>query len=211
MIKAIVFDLDDTLYPEEEYVKSGFRAIADAFNDENLYARLYTLFKEEKSNVYQRANFSEEQCKKCIDIYRSHFPNISLDYETEIFLKKIKKKGYKLGIITDGRPEGQRNKIKALELEKMMDYIIVTDELGGVDFRKPNPKAFEVMKEVLEVEFDEMMYIGDNPEKDFCIKSVYPIKTVQLITEGIYTDNLYKFGIEPDFQVNKLTDITDYI
>ena len=211
MIKAIVFDLDDTLYPEEEYVKSGFKAIADAFNDDDLYVELYSLFKEEKSNVYQRAGFSEEQCRKCIDIYRSHFPNISLDNETEKFLRKIKKRGYKLGIITDGRPEGQKNKIKALGLEKIMDYIIITDELGGVEFRKPNPKAFEVMKEVLEIDFNEMMYIGDNPAKDFCIKSVYPIITVQLITEGIYNNNSYNFGIEPDFQVNKLTEITYYI
>ena len=211
MIKAVVFDLDDTLYPEEEYVKSGFHAIADAFNDEDLYERLYSLFKEEKSNVYQRAGFSEEQCKRCIEIYRSHIPNISLAHETETLLKRLKKRGCKLGIITDGRPEGQRNKIKALGLEEMMDCIIVTDEMGGVEYRKPNPKAFKVMKDVLGMEFDEMIYIGDNPAKDFCIKSVYPITTVQLITEGIYNNNSYKSGIKPDFQVNKLTAITDYI
>lgn len=211
MIKAVVFDLDDTLYPEEEYVKSGFHAIADAFNDEDLYARLYSLFKEKKNNVYQRAGFSEEQCKRCIEIYRSHFPDISLDDETETLLKKLKKSGYKLGIITDGRPEGQRNKIKALGLEEMMDCIIVTDEMGGIEYRKPDPKAFQFMQEALGVEFNEMMYVGDNPEKDFYIGSVYPIITVRVTHSGLYTVREYLNGIKEKVMCNELGEIYEYI
>lgn len=167
MIKAIIFDLDDTLYYEIDYVKSGFQAIADAFGDSNIASDLFTLFSQSKNNVYQRYGFSEKECKKCIEIYRSHKPKIYLSDETKEVLTTLKSKGYKLGIITDGRPKGQWNKIYALGLEKIVDKIIVTDELGGIEFRKPNPKAFETMKNMLNVEFCEMMYVGDNPTKDF--------------------------------------------
>ena len=188
MIKAVIFDLDDTLFPETDYVKSGFKAIADHFNDEVLYHRLLNLFMENRNNVYQRAGFSEEECKRCIEIYRSHFPALTLDDETKETLMLLKEKGYLLGIITDGRPEGQRNKIKALGLSDIMDCIIVTDELGGEQFRKPNPKSFEIMREALSVEFDEMMYVGDNPAKDFYIGSICSIKTCRITK---YAD-LYK-------------------
>lgn len=75
--------------------------------------------------------------------------------------------GYKIGIITDGRPEGQRAKIEALGLEKLVDQIIVTDELGGVEMRKPNPTSFCLMSELLGTEYKDMCYVGDNAQKDF--------------------------------------------
>ena len=73
----------------------------------------------------------------------------------------------KLGLITDGRPAGQRAKIKALGIENLFDCIIVTDELGGVEYRKPNGKAFELMSKEFGVPYDEMVYVGDNIKKDF--------------------------------------------
>ncbi len=206
MIKAVVFDLDDTLIPEIEYVKSGFRAIAKEFGSE-LYDKLWKLFCEDKKNVYQRAGFSNDMCNRCIDIYRSHFPDIKLSKGTEETLIALKKKNYKLGIITDGRPEGQRNKIKALGLDKIMDFTIVTDELGGETFRKPNSKAFELMREALGVEFDEMMYVGDNPKKDFYIGSIYPITTVRVLSNGIYKDGDYLDGIRENKFIKKIFDL----
>ena len=72
----------------------------------------------------------------------------------------------KLGLITDGRVEGQKAKIAALGIDKLFDKIIITDELGGVEFRKPNAKAFELMKEYFSSDYKKMCYIGDNLLKD---------------------------------------------
>lgn len=207
MIKAIVFDLDDTLFPEIEYVKSGFRAIAKEFGDD-FYEKLWNLFCEDRKDVYQRAGFPEAQCKRCIEIYRNHFPDIRLDKETEETLVSLKEKGYKLGIITDGRPEGQRNKIKALGLDNIMDYIIVTDEFGGETFRKPHPKSFELMREKLGVEFDEMMYIGDNPKKDFYIGSIYPIITIRIMNNGLHSANAYYEDVKENVTISNIIEIS---
>ena len=81
----------------------------------------------------------------------------------ELLIRTKKKK--KIGIITDGRPEGQRAKLKALNIN--VDKVIITDELGGTEYRKPNPKAFEIMQKELNTEFEKMVYIGDNIKKDF--------------------------------------------
>ena len=58
-------------------------------------------------------------------------------------IENLKTKGIKVGIITDGRPEGQRNKIEALGLD--IDDVIITDELGGTQFRKPCDIAFRIL------------------------------------------------------------------
>lgn len=77
-------------------------------------------------------------------------------------------KGVKVGIITDGRPDGQRNKIKALGLESLVDDIIITDELGGPQFRKkPCDIAFRIMQNRWRLPYEQIIYVGDNPNKDF--------------------------------------------
>ena len=81
-------------------------------------------------------------------------------------LLRLKAQEIKIGIITDGRPEGQRNKLKALGLEKFMDDIIVTDELGGIQFRKPNDISFRIMQNRWKIPFENIVYVGDNPNKD---------------------------------------------
>jgi len=94
----------------------------------------------------------------------------------------LRASGKKLGIITDGRPEGQWNKIKALGLENLVDEIIVTDELGGVMFRKPCDIAFRIMQKKLGVPFESMVYVGDNLTKDL-------IAPRQLGMRAIWFDN----------------------
>ena len=171
-LKAIIFDMDDTLYGEKEYVRSGYRQIARILPQvENAEEKLWSLFEEKKPAIdellKQEGIDSEELKQECIRTYRYQKPEIHLYEGVESLLKELRSRGFLLGIITDGRPEGQRAKIAALGLEELVDEIIVTDELGGTEFRKPNPSAFQKMKEKLDVDYKEMCYIGDNIKKDF--------------------------------------------
>ena len=56
MIKAIIFDLDDTLYPEYEYVKSGFLTVSsllkEKFGIEDGYEKLLAAFAHDTKNVF---------------------------------------------------------------------------------------------------------------------------------------------------------------
>ena len=171
-LNAIVFDLDDTLYSEKEYVRSGYRAIACALPlVENLEEKLWQAFGRGKTAIDEvlmaEGVYTEEIKQYCLAIYRAHQPEIHLFKGVRELLQQLRADGYKIGIITDGRPEGQRAKIKALGLDTLADHIIVTDELGGVEYRKPNCAAFVNMHEALGVPFDRMCYVGDNVRKDF--------------------------------------------
>ena len=171
-LKAVVFDMDDTLYGEKEYVRSGYRQIARILPQvQNAEEKLWNFFEEKKPAIDELLKIegicSEEIKQECVRTYRFQTPEIHLYEGVKEMLQELKYKGLQIGLITDGRPEGQRAKIDALGLEALVDEIIVTDELGGVEFRKPNPLAFETMKEKLDVEYAEMCYVGDNINKDF--------------------------------------------
>ena len=171
-LKAVIFDLDDTLYSEKEYVRSGYHKIAAVIPQvDNAAEKLWTLFEEKKPAIdellKQENILSEEVKQACLHAYRYQIPDIHLYEGVAEMIMEFKLQGLKIGIITDGRPEGQRAKLQVLGLEAVVDEIIVTDEFGGPEFRKPNPKAFETMKERLGIEYAEMCYVGDNTKKDF--------------------------------------------
>lgn len=171
-LKAVIFDMDDTLYGEKEYVKSGYSKIAEVLPQvEDADKKLWRLFEEKKpaiDELLRIEGFDDPAIKEaCLNTYRFQMPEIHLYPGVEEMLKSLRKKGMLLGLITDGRPEGQRAKIRALGLESFFDQIIVTDEFGGSKFRKPNPLAFQTMKERMNVEYTQMCYVGDNIKKDF--------------------------------------------
>lgn len=169
-IDLVLFDLDDTLYSEKDYVKSGFKAV-----DSKLFDKLWEAF-EKGLPVFD--SVIPERKEEALKIYRNHIPDISLYSGVTDMLGRIRKSGKHLGIITDGRPEGQRAKIKALGLEGLVDKIIVTDELGGSEFRKPNKLAFELMQSYFNVPFDKIVYIGDNLKKDFVAPELLGMKAI---------------------------------
>lgn len=191
-LKAVIFDLDDTLYGEKEYIRSGYKAIADTMPQvEQMEEKLWTAFEQKKSAIdavlIDEGIYTEELKQRCLSIYRSHQPIIHFYDGVKELLLQLRAGGYKLGIITDGRPEGQRAKIKALGLDDLVDHIIITDELGGVEYRKPNKVAFEIMREIFDVKFLEMCYVGDNSKKDFIAPDMLGIRSIRLKnSDGLY-------------------------
>lgn len=168
-IKGVIFDLDDTLYSEKQYVRSGYKKISDYLGKEDAVEKLWTYFEEGKQAIDEYlAEIGEEDKKaECIRIYREQIPKVTLYDGVKERIKDLKDKGIKVGIITDGRPQGQRNKIKALGLDSLIDDIIITDELGGVQFRKPCDIAFRIMQTRWKLPCEQIVYVGDNPNKDF--------------------------------------------
>ena len=165
-VDAVIFDLDDTLYSEKQYVKSGFNEISSWLNIPDLANEMWCIFEsggyaiDSALKAYGLSNKKQE----ALELYRSHIPHIELYSGVREMLDRISQ-NKDIGIITDGRPEGQRAKLEALKIN--FDKIIITDELGGTDYRKPNPHAFERMREWCNIDYNKMVYIGDNIKKDF--------------------------------------------
>ena len=188
-MKALVLDLDDTLYNEADFVHGAFKEVAQYLSKkyniacEELYrAMLRLLAINGRGRIFNDICDSynlDEDINNLVEIYRNAAPNISLYEDAEHFLKYCQGK-CKLGLITDGIHHVQRNKIRLLDLEKYFDSIIVTDE-HGEDFCKPSIKPYVKMAEELGTAFDEMICIGDNPRKDFCGARQLGIYTVRII------------------------------
>jgi putative hydrolase of the HAD superfamily len=189
---AVIFDLDDTLYPEKGYVRSGYASVAEAFpNIENMEERLWKAFEEKKPAidlVLGEEGMGESERMRAVEIYRNHSPRIELYSGVEQLLLRLSETK-RLGLITDGRPEGQRAKIDALDISGYFEKIIVTDELGGVQFRKPDKTAFVMMQKELDVPFCRMVYIGDNPKKDFKAPELLGMKAIHFLNrDGLYNN-----------------------
>lgn len=93
-------------------------------------------------------------------------------------LIQLRKEGYKLGIITDGRPEGPKIKIEALGLRELVDDTIITDELGGIQFRKPCDIVFRILTTRWRINSSEVVHVGDNVEKDFQVAQQLGMKSL---------------------------------
>lgn len=205
-IKGVIFDLDDTLYSEKEYVKSGFKAVSDylgcGYED-----KLWSFFEAGKPAIDEllKELGRESEKEESLQIYRSHKPEIRLYPGVAEMIENLKEKGIKVGIITDGRSEGQRNKIKALSLN--VDDIIVTDELGGVQFRKPCDIAFRILVTRWRLSPADIVYVGDNLVKDFQAPQQLGMKSVWFKNvDGLYTQNSHSIC-----SVDAITNIQELV
>lgn len=195
-IKGVIFDLDDTLYSEKQYIRSGYSKIGEHLCRVDAGEKLWNYFLDGKPAIdcYLEEIGEIDKKTECLDVYRSQIPEIELYEGVNELIQSLKERGIKVGIITDGRPEGQRNKIKALGLDGLVDDIIITDELGGTQFRKPNDISFRIMQNRWRLSYEEIVYVGDNPNKDFQAPKQLGMRSVIFRNEdGLYSRNSYIF------------------
>ncbi|MGD0829509.1 MAG: HAD family hydrolase [Terracidiphilus sp.] len=207
--KAVVFDMDDTLFLEYQYVLSGFRHIAglvaqDACRTpEEIFAFLTKLTKRTELRgrvldalleVYPRIGIAWS-ISRLIDEYRSHIPRISLFRGVAPMLSELRRAGAYLSVITDGASASQHRKAEALKLPKRMDLLIVTDD-QGIEYRKPHPDAFRRISETVGCDPDACVYVGDNPVKDFIAPRKLGWKTIRIRLPRQLHANVEPIGLE---------------
>lgn len=188
-IRGIIFDLDDTLYSEKEYVKSGFKAVSDYYGG-GYEDKLWNFFEDGKPAIDELLKEIGKYSEKAValNVYRSNKPDLHLYPGIEEMIASMKKRGIKIGLITDGRPEGQKKKIESLGLESLVDDIIITDELGGIQFRKPCDIAFRIMITKWRMNPEDIVYVGDNIDKDFQAPQQLGMRSLLFKNpDGLYT------------------------
>lgn len=207
-VEAVIFDLDDTLYPEKSYVRSGFHEIAELLpqidNVEEILWNAFCAGYPAVDRVLRDAGIEDPEIKeKCLEKYREHFPRIQLYPDVLKLFADLRKAGKKIAILTDGRPKGQRNKIEALGLDELVDEILITDELGGAQFRKPNDVGFRILKYRLGFPFERIAYVGDNPDKDFHAPRLLGMPYVYFHNP----DSLYSDDRDEPYTVNSVSEL----
>lgn len=184
-----VFDLDDTLYEERTFVESGFQAVAQwlslrfDMNAGSIETRfLAALDSNGRGRVFDDVlndlgDRSGALAQECVEVYRSHDPSI----HTYAGIREMLARHPGSIILTDGDPEVQSRKIDALGLRNQVSRVITTWS-AGQEAGKPSLHWFEDICLERGVAMSDIIYVGDNPAKDFVSLNSAGATTVRVLT-----------------------------
>lgn len=173
---CVTFDLDDTLYLERDYVRSGFDAVglyvAERLRQRDFARRAWTLFEDGVRNrIFDEVLRSwgiepaPDLIAELVECYRTHVPAIALADDARSCLERLHPL-IRLAIVSDGPLESQRAKVRALGVDQMTHVVVLTAELGPTH-AKPSHTAFALVEEGTGIDATGCVYVGDNPAKDF--------------------------------------------
>ena len=176
MIRALLLDLDDTLYDEASYVRSGFRAVAGHLArrldgaDEDALARslMATLQRQGRGKVFDTVLAAHgvppdrATIEGLVRLYRRHAPEIALDAGALAAIRRLSGH-FLLAVVTDGDPVMQRRKVAALDLGSLVPVVVYCWEHAAP---KPNPGGFALALQRLGVTSDHALIVGDDPRRD---------------------------------------------
>jgi putative hydrolase of the HAD superfamily len=175
--RAVVFDLDDCLYLETEFVLSGYRAVAAWLSlrhqvpEADAYGRLAAMHEagvrgETFDRLLDGLGLADRVAvQELVSVYREHWPTIRPCDDAVRVVPAIRRH-YRVGLVSDGYLSVQRNKLGALGIREWFDAVVFSDELGRDDW-KPSPRPFAEALRRLEVAAADAVYVADNPSKDF--------------------------------------------
>lgn len=216
----VVFDLDDTLYPERQFALCGFRACArwaevelglteleadmTRLLDAGHLGKVFALVLEKRLSGAHRP----QHVQSLIAAYRAAEVELRLFDDADWALRHYGAIG-PLGLITDGTHAMQLKKVRALALEPRFQEIVYTDLLGQDRvFAKPHPRAFEMIEAALGTSNGRFVYVGDNPAKDFITPNQRGWISVQVVREGgIHNATRAVAGGDPQHKVTTLAEL----
>jgi putative hydrolase of the HAD superfamily len=213
--RLVVVDIDDTLYPERDYVRSGFAAVGAWARDElgvdGLGERAWAAF---EAGV-RRTIFDEvlaaagleptpELVGRMVEVYRTHRPDIALLDDARAWLDAVPD-DVVVAAVTDGPLASQRAKAEALDLRRWVATIVFTAELGP-GRGKPHPAAFERLERELGLAGPCCAYVADNPAKDFVAPRRLGWRTVRVRRpEGLHAR--VPSGDDVDVEITTLAEL----
>lgn len=215
MLKAIIFDLDDTLFEEKDFVLSGFHAVAlDIAKMANIRQEIvFNCLMEEFHKkgrgkifnaVLQQIGLIDtlDEIARLVQLYRQHSANIAFYPGVKSLLKRLHKNFY-LAVVTDGATETQTNKVKALCLQELVDYVVYCWEIGAP---KPDTKGYAMALDYFNMPANHTMIIGDHPVNDIAVAKKLGALTIRVRT-GRFSQLPNLKTTKPDFDIKIVTDI----
>ena len=192
MIKAVIFDLDNTLLDfismKESAVSSAVQAMIEAgldLDEKSSYERIITLYQEtgwenqQIFDIFLKEKTGEVDNKylaaAIVSYRRAREATLRLYPDVQRTLNVLAKMGIKLAVVSDAPSREAWMRIYYLNLHHVFDLVLTFDDVGE---RKPSPKGFEMALEKLGIKTDEALMIGDWPERDVAGASKLGIKTI---------------------------------
>jgi HAD superfamily hydrolase (TIGR02253 family) len=179
MIKAITFDLDNTLIDFLNFKKKATSAAMDAMikagfkgNRKKLRKELFDFYLSngiESNDIFvkflkKHNNFSERILAAGINSYlKTKYTMLKPYPKVKQTLKKLKNKGIKLAIVTDARRLKAYVRLDEMGIADMFDVVVGKEDTGR---EKPSKLPFKKALRLLKVKPSETMHVGDWPERD---------------------------------------------
>ncbi len=217
-MKAIFFDLDNTLYDNKQYFLGAFKDISNylskkySISQEKVYKNLIMLWQEKTSAYPYLFNDLLEisgiknggLVEKIVRIFNKYKGNLKPYSGVIATLQELKKRGYKLGIITDGNAKRQKRKIKLLGIKNFFDVIIYTKKIAS----KPSEKPFLAAVKKMKINPENFFYVADSPLVDFKGAKKIGMKTIRILRGEFKNIPKNKYI---DFEINRFGNILKVI
>lgn len=212
-----VFDLDDTLYEERLFVESGFRAVAKLGQELFGWCRVASfqfmierLDQDGRGAVFNNwlsahGKYSHKLLRKCVFTYRYHPPEINLYESAQRLLNHLS--GQPLYIVTDGHKSVQAGKVRALGIQYLFKRVYITHRYGR-KHAKPSLYCFELIRNAENCSWNRIVYIGDDPQKDFVSLKKAGAHTVRVHT-GRHRDMRVHPSYDADYHMASLDGYID--
>lgn len=178
-LAAVVFDMDDTLYPEAQFVRGGLvaaGAVLDAWLPRPVGAADVFLGVLGRTGPWHVFDTALEELgiprdpalvSALVQAFRDHPPRLFPHSGVPELLDLLRSAGIRLGLVTDGYADVQRRKWAALGLASRFDAVVFTADVGGRAYPKPRVEPFAAAARMLGVERLPVLMVGDHPAKDF--------------------------------------------
>jgi len=215
----VAFDLDDTLYLETDFIRSGFAAVEEALGIEGVAATAWALHEDGlRGRVLGEAlrrhgrGATPDEVTHAVAIYRAHFPRIDVAPDAAAALASLASDpSFELALISDGLAATQRNKIEALGIGRWIGAMVLTDELApDRACWKPHPAAFRRLQAAQACPAVRV-YVADNPRKDFDAPVQLGWHTVRLRRPGGLWEHEPDGAARPAITVLELSSLSDHL
>ena len=188
---VVLVDLDDTLYPQAEWLAGAWEAVAAAAEElgaprDDLLSALQSIAGEgsDRGRIIDRSleriGRSDMLVAPLVESFLSHRP-IGLHPYPGVVDALGHLQDRTVVIVTDGVPEIQRHKVAALGISHLVDHVVVSDDAGR-EYRKPDPHSLKVGLELANAVPADAVMIGDRPEKDVAAAHALGVHAIRVRT-----------------------------
>ncbi len=227
-IRGILFDIGDTLIgatelqqrvltetvrdlPNESWCISS-NSFLDAYQEADHEPQfdqipdLNHLYSDERIVERAFALLSRQFAKTFLEIYRARlYTNLQLDPALIALLTKLRDRGIRLGIVSNGTTREQRDQLEQLGIIGFFDPILISQEVG---IRKPEPGIFLIAAERWQLPASEILVVGDRGDWEVLGAQRAGMQSA-LTTQFVNRLNTVLSKAEPNFLISHFKELLD--
>ena len=217
MIKAVLFDLDNTLYDAQQYFLGAFNNISKYISLkynipwQEVYKTLAGLWREKTSmypylfnDILSLLHLDRDNPEDIVKIFNEYSGWMEPYPDVIPTLKVLREKNYKVSLVTDGNVERQKRKLEMLGLKSYFDTVVYAKEI------EPKPSSLPFLRALseLKVRSEDTFYVADNPLIDFKGAKAAGISTIRIL-RGEFAGVAGNKNI--DLEITKLSELLEIV